>query len=123
MGLFHRHQGRRLRRRRGGLAVPLPRARRRGDRFPAARPSRGGDVMRSPAARAKRFAKASGHAGVLVFFVTFLACPFYWMLMTTFKPTIDLHAVTKNPFRFNEPPTLAHLRGLFRQTPYLQWLS
>src|SRR5258708_23552095 len=109
MGLFHRHQGRRLRRRRGGLAVPLPRARRRGDRFPAARPSRGGDVMRNPAARAKRFAKASGHAGVLVFFVTFLAFPFYSMLMTTFKTTIYLHHIPQNPFLFNRPPTLAHL--------------
>src|SRR5258708_34211622 len=110
MGLFHRHQGRRLRRRRGGLAVPLPRARRRGDRFPAARPSRGGDVMRSPAARAKRFAKASGHAGVLGFFVTFLAFPFYWMLMTTFKTTLGLHRVTKNPLLFNEPPSPHHLK-------------
>ncbi len=78
--------------------------------------------MRSPAARAKRFAKASGHAGVLVFFVTFLAFPFYWMLMTTFKTTIDLHDVTKNPFLFNEPPTLEHLKVLFEDTQYLQWL-
>jgi len=78
--------------------------------------------MRSPAARAKRFAKASAHAGVLVFFVTFLAFPFYWMLMTTFKTTIDLHDVTKNPFLFNEPPTLEHLKVLFEDTQYLQWL-
>jgi len=78
--------------------------------------------MRSPAARAKRFVKASGHAGVLVFFVTFLAFPFYWMLMTTFKTTIDLHDVTKNPFLFNEPPTLEHLKVLFEDTQYLQWL-
>jgi len=78
--------------------------------------------MRSPAARAKRFAKASGHAGLLVFFVTFLAFPFYWMLMTTFKTTIDLHDVTKNPFLFNEPPTLEHLKVLFEDTQYLQWL-
>jgi len=78
--------------------------------------------MRSPAARAKRFAKASGHAGVLVFFVTFLAFPFYWMLMTTFKTTIDLHDVTKNPFLFNERPTLEHLKVLFEDTQYLQWL-
>jgi multiple sugar transport system permease protein len=78
--------------------------------------------MRSPAVRARRFAKASGHAGVLVFFVTFLAFPFYWMLMTTFKTTIDLHDVTKNPFLFNEPPTLEHLKVLFEDTQYLQWL-
>lgn len=78
--------------------------------------------MTSPAARAKRIAKAGGHAGVLVFFVTFLAFPFYWMLMTTFKTTIDLHDVSKNPFLFNEPPTLVHLKVLFEDTQYLQWL-
>ena len=78
--------------------------------------------MTSPAARAKRIVKAGGHAGVLVFFVTFLAFPFYWMLMTTFKTTIDLHDVNKNPFLFNEPPTLEHLKVLFEDTQYLQWL-
>jgi multiple sugar transport system permease protein len=78
--------------------------------------------MSSPTARAKRIARAGGHAGVLVFFITFLAFPFYWMLMTTFKTTIDLHDISKNPFLFNEPPTLEHLRVLFQDTQYLQWL-
>lgn len=78
--------------------------------------------MTSPAARARRIVMAGGHAGVLVFFVTFLAFPFYWMLMTTFKTTIDLHDVTNNPFLFNEPPTLVHLKVLFEDTQYLQWL-
>jgi multiple sugar transport system permease protein len=78
--------------------------------------------MTSRTARARRIAKAGGHAGVLVFFVTFLAFPFYWMLMTTFKTTIDLHDISKNPFLFNEPPTLEHLRVLFQDTQYLQWL-
>ena len=69
-----------------------------------------------------RIARAGGHAGILVFFITFLAFPFYWMLMTTFKTTIDLHDVSKNPFLFNEPPTLEHLHVLFQDTQYLQWL-
>jgi multiple sugar transport system permease protein len=69
-----------------------------------------------------RIARAGGHAGILVFFITFLAFPFYWMLMTTFKTTIDLHDVSKNPFLFNEPPTLEHLAVLFQDTQYLQWL-
>jgi multiple sugar transport system permease protein len=69
-----------------------------------------------------RVARAGGHAGVLVFFITFLAFPFYWMLMTTFKTTIDLHDVSKNPFLFNEPPTFEHLVVLFQDTQYLQWL-
>jgi multiple sugar transport system permease protein len=78
--------------------------------------------MTTRRARARRLARASGHAGVLVFFVTFLAFPFYWMLMTTFKTTIDLHDISKNPFLFNEPPTLEHLRVLFEDTQFLQWL-
>ncbi|WP_334476336.1 carbohydrate ABC transporter permease [Bradyrhizobium sp. AZCC 1699] len=69
-----------------------------------------------------RIARAGGHASILVFFITFLAFPFYWMLMTTFKTTIDLHDVSKNPFLFNEPPTLEHLAVLFQDTQYLQWL-
>jgi multiple sugar transport system permease protein len=44
------------------------------------------------------------------------------MLMTTFKTTIDLHDVSKNPFLFNEPPTFEHLVVLFQDTQYLQWL-
>ena len=74
------------------------------------------------AAKVKRVTNTAGHAGVLVFFVTFLAFPFYWMLMTTFKTTIDLHDVNKNPFLFNEAPTLEHLKVLFEDTQYLQWL-
>ena len=35
-------------------------------------------------------ARKAGHAGILVFFVTFCAFPFYWMLITTFKTTQDL---------------------------------
>jgi multiple sugar transport system permease protein len=78
--------------------------------------------MTSGRQRAARLARSGGHAGVLVFFVTFLAFPFYWMLMTTFKTTIDLHDVNRNPFLFNEPPTLEHLRVLFQDTQFLQWL-
>jgi multiple sugar transport system permease protein len=78
--------------------------------------------MTSRAGRLRRISMAGGHAGVLVFFITFLAFPFYWMLMTTFKTTNDLHDVNKNPYLFNEPPTLEHLKVLFEDTQYLQWL-
>jgi multiple sugar transport system permease protein len=74
------------------------------------------------AARARRLARAGGHVGVLVFFVTFLAFPFYWMLITTFKTTNDLHDVSHNPYLLNDPPTLEHLRVLFADTQYAQWL-
>jgi multiple sugar transport system permease protein len=69
-----------------------------------------------------KIARTGGHASVLVFFVTFLAFPFYWMLITTFKTTNDLHDVSRNPYLFNETPTLEHLQVLFQDTQYLQWL-
>jgi multiple sugar transport system permease protein len=78
--------------------------------------------MRSLLARTRRVAGAVGHAGVLVFFVTFLAFPFYWMLITAFKTTPDLNSTANNPYLFNEPPTLAHLHVLFEDTQFLQWL-
>lgn len=78
--------------------------------------------MRSTTARARRLAAAGGHSAILVFFVTFLAFPFYWMVITTFKTTQDLHDTTNNPYVFNDPPTLEHLRLLFEDTQYLQWL-
>jgi multiple sugar transport system permease protein len=75
------------------------------------------------AARARRIASAGGHAAMLVFFITFLAFPFYWMLITTFKTTQDLHNPVNNPYLFNDPPTWHHLEVLFTDTQYLQWLA
>ena len=72
--------------------------------------------------RVRRTAAYLGHKAILVFFVTFLAFPFYWMLITTFKTTQDLHDTANNPYLFNDPPTLEHLRMLFEETQYLQWL-
>ena len=74
------------------------------------------------AARSRRIAGRATHAGILTFFVTFLAFPFYWMVITTFKTTQDLHDITKNPYVFNDPPTLEHLWVLFNDTEFLQWL-
>jgi len=64
-----------------------------------------------------------GHALVLVTFVVLLAFPFYWMGVATFKQDADLYATQNNPFRFNLPPTLDHLRYLFGHTQYLRWLG
>ena len=72
--------------------------------------------------RQRNIARAGGRAAVLVFFVTFLAFPFYWMLITTFKTTNDLHDTSHNPYLFNDPPTLEHLRVLFEDTQFVQWL-
>jgi len=59
---------------------------------------------------------------VLVFFTVALAFPFFWMLIATFKQNIDLYTVENNPFKFNLPPTLDHLRLLFGQTRFVRWL-
>ena len=50
---------------------------------------------------------------VLTIFTTLLAFPFLWMGIATFKQNIDLYATDNNPFLFNLPPTLDHLRFLF----------
>jgi ABC-type glycerol-3-phosphate transport system permease component len=42
-------------------------------------------------APARDIAGKAVHAAVLVFFVTFLAFPFYWMLITAFKANQDLY--------------------------------
>jgi multiple sugar transport system permease protein len=73
-------------------------------------------------ARARRIASKAGHTAVLIFFVTFLAFPFYWMVITAFKTNQDLYDTHNNPYLFNSPPTLRHLSVLFEDTQYLQWL-
>src|SRR5438270_6134611 len=60
---------------------------------------------------------------VRLFFAVILAFPFYWMLITTFKRTTDLYNLKNNPFVFNEPPTLEHLRLLFHETLFLRWVG
>ncbi len=72
--------------------------------------------------RTRRVANKAAHAAVLVFFVTFLAFPFYWMIITALKTNQDLYNTQNNPYLFNSPPTLHHLSVLFEDTQYLQWL-
>ncbi len=55
--------------------------------------------------------------------VGFLAFPFYWMAITAFKQTADLYDVRNDPFVFNLPPTLAHVRLLLGQTLFLRWMA
>jgi multiple sugar transport system permease protein len=78
--------------------------------------------MRAVTARVERVAAAGGRIGILGFFITFLAFPFYWMVITTFKTTQDLHNTANNPYLFNDAPTFEHLRVLFEETQYPQWL-
>jgi multiple sugar transport system permease protein len=66
------------------------------------------------------------HRAIILFFVAFAVFPFYWMAITTFKQNADLYVgasnVKHNPFLFNRPPVLDHLRTLFEQTLYPTWL-
>lgn len=79
--------------------------------------------MKNTSARTRTVARRGGHAAILLFFVTFLAFPFYWMLITTFKTTNDLYNTAFNPYLFHDAPTLHHLQVLFGDTQYLQWLA
>ena len=72
--------------------------------------------------RAKQWSLRGMHFGVLAAFIAFTAFPFYWMLITTFKQTRDLLNPDHNPFVFHAPPTLEHLRILFMETLFGQWL-
>ena len=58
---------------------------------------------------------------VLLVFAALLAFPFVWMAITSFKQTSDLYNTKNNPFLFNLPPTLEHLRLLFKETLFLCW--
>ena len=72
--------------------------------------------------RAKRWGAGGAHFVIVAAFTLFTAFPFYWMLITTFKQTRDLMTRENNPFLFNVPPTLEHLRVLFFETLYGRWL-
>ena len=75
---------------------------------------------------ARRLMAVVGHRILILGFITFAVFPFYWMVVTTFKQNADLYVgatnVQHNPFIFNRPPTLEHLRTLFGQTLYTTWL-
>ena len=76
--------------------------------------------------RPRRVALAVGHRAIILFFTLFAIFPFYWMVVTSFKQNSDLYVgasnIQHNPFIFNQPPTLDHLRTLFGQTLDLTWL-
>jgi multiple sugar transport system permease protein len=55
---------------------------------------------------------------VLLVFTTLLAFPFFWMGIASFKQNIDLYTMENNPFIFNLPPTLDHLRFLFADSDF-----
>jgi multiple sugar transport system permease protein len=76
-----------------------------------------------PGGDGRKFGSEALRYAVLFVFVVLLAFPFYWMVVATFKQNIDLYNVENNPFKFNLPPTLDHLRLLFNETRYVRWLG
>jgi len=54
-------------------------------------------------------------------FLFVLLFPFYWMIITTFKPNEELLSREGNPF-WVKNPTLAHLKKLLFDTAYPEWL-
>jgi multiple sugar transport system permease protein len=59
---------------------------------------------------------------VVGLFAIVLAFPFYWMVMTAFKPLSDLLNVQNLPFWFHPGPTWDNFQNLF-DTNYPRWLA
>src|ERR1700733_13489027 len=61
----------------------------------------------------------------LILFVFVLLFPFYWMIITTFRPDGELYrpwnARNYNPFWTNSP-TLEHIQYLFEGTNFGRWM-
>jgi len=70
----------------------------------------------------RRMVSRGGLYALLYGFALFGAFPFYWMVIAAFKRDHDLFSPVNNPFVFNEPPTLDHLRLLFFDTHFVTYL-
>ena len=57
----------------------------------------------------------------LTVFLIVLLFPFYWMVITTFKPNEELLSREGNPF-WVKNPTLDHIKKLLFDTAYPDWL-
>jgi multiple sugar transport system permease protein len=67
---------------------------------------------------AKRWVTLYAPLGIFVFVLLF---PFYWMVITSFKPNKELLSRDGNPFWVIEP-TLDHFKKLLFDTAYPEWL-
>jgi multiple sugar transport system permease protein len=72
---------------------------------------------------ARKLGAHGGFLAALTGVLVFAAFPFYWMIITAFKQDSDLYNVDSNPFLFNEPATLEHIKLLFTQTAFVQWIE
>jgi len=75
----------------------------------------------APSGPRRSLATRIGRWVIVAGFSILLAFPFYWMAITSFKRGSDLYNLQNNPFIFNQPPTLEHLRLLFEETLFLRW--
>ena len=91
-----------------------------------ARPAAGSPRAQLPR-RLRRVVSEVAVYGAALAFTLFAVFPFYWMLLTAFKQNRDLYVGATDlrhiPWIFNAPPTLEHVRLLFRETPFVTWLS
>lgn len=69
----------------------------------------------------RRLGRIGQYAGV-VFFGLFAVIPILWMLITIFKQHPDLYTPQNNPFLYNLPPTLEHVKFLLLETNYSRFL-
>ncbi len=72
---------------------------------------------RRQAARRRVLGRVGVYASAAVF-ALLAVLPFLWGAITTFKQNQDLYQVNNNPFVFNRPPTLQHVRYLFQSTQF-----
>jgi multiple sugar transport system permease protein len=77
--------------------------------------------LRRKAERRHNLGRFGLYTGAILF-ALMAAFPFSWALISMFKESNDLYTKGNNPFWFNEPPTLEHLRLLFTGTNYLTFL-
>ena len=71
---------------------------------------------------ARKTMRRGGLYALVASFALFGAFPFYWMVIATFKRDHDLFNPVANPFLFNEPPTLDHLKLLFFDTHFVTYV-
>ena len=78
---------------------------------------------RRPSQFGRKAGKYSLIYSVATFFVVFAGLPFAWMVFTIFKQSSDLYNGKNNPLKYNDPPTLDHVRALFTETNYEAFLK
>ena len=76
---------------------------------------------RRRAARHHMLSRVAVYAGAVLFALV-AALPFLWGAITSFKADTDLYNIENNPFVYNRPPTLEHVRYLIDETAFPTFL-